>query len=125
MFYDPTSFYAYNPNADDKLRASEFTFEALDGSGNPAGYWFDGRRWSQFYSFIEPFSCMRLEMTKVSGWLRPSQCRSFNSTITPEQGGDIVFWTARDGVSQFRVVWQGQELGRCDVNSDQCEVYLP
>ncbi len=125
MLYDPTSFYAYNPNADDKLRASEFTFEALDGSGNPTGYWFDGRRWSQFYSFIEPFSCMRLEMTKVSGWLRPSQCRSFNSTITPEQDGDIVFWTAHDGVTQFRVVWQGQELGRCDVNSNQCEVYLP
>jgi serine/threonine protein kinase len=125
MLYDPTSFYVYNPNAEDKLRISEFTFESLDENGNPMAYWFAGRRWSQFYSFVESYSCMRLEMTKVSGWLRPAQCRSYNSTITPEQDGDIVFWTARDGVTQFRVMRQGEELGRCDVNADQCEVYLP
>jgi hypothetical protein len=72
---------------------------------------------------------VRLEMTKVAGWLRPSQCREYNSTVTPEQDADVVFWTARPGVSAFRVVWQGQEVGRCPVNGSgdttQCEVYLP
>lgn len=125
MFYDATSFYLYNPNTNTDIRLSQLVFESLDENGAPSGYWFDGRSWSQFYSFVEPFACVRLEMTKVSGWLRPSQCRQYNATITPEQDGDIVFWTLRPGVSAFRVVWQGQEVGRCDVAASQCEAYLP
>ncbi len=124
MFYDATSFYLYNPNVAD-IRVSQFVFESLDDNGNPSGYWFEGRSWSQFYSFVEQFSCARLEMTKVSGWLRPSSCRRYNATITPEQDGDIVFWTSRPGVAAFRVMWQGQEVGRCAVTASQCEVYLP
>ncbi|MCL4263441.1 MAG: protein kinase [Anaerolineae bacterium] len=128
MFYDGTSFYLYNPNANG-VRVSPLVFESLDENGNLSGYWFEGRSWAQFYSFVEPFGCARLEMTKVAGWLRPSQCREYNSTVTPEQDGDVVFWTARPGVAAFRVVWQGQEVGRCSVNgsadANQCEVYLP
>jgi len=125
MLYDATSFYLYNPNANNQIRVSQLVFESLDENGNLSGYWFEGRSWSQFYSFVEPFGCVRLEMTKVSGWLRPSQCREYNATITPEQNGDIVFWTLRPGVAAFRVVWQGQEVGRCDVAANQCEAYLP
>ncbi len=125
MLYDATSFYLYNPNTSTDIRVSSLVFESLDENGDPGGYWFDGRRWSQFYSFVTSYSCVRLEMTKVSGWLRPSQCREYNSTITPEQDGDIVFWTPRAGVAAFRVLWQEQEVGRCDVNANQCEVYLP
>lgn len=125
MLYDATSFYLYNPNANTDIRVSQLVFESLDESGNLSGYWFEGRRWSQFYSFVEPFSCVRLEMTKVSGWLRPSQCREYNATITPEQDGDIVFWTPRPGVATFRVMWQGQEVGRCNAAASQCEAYLP
>jgi hypothetical protein len=125
MLYDATSFYLYNPNANNQIRVSQLIFESLDENGNLSGYWFEGRSWSQFYSFVEPFSCVRLEMTKVSGWLRPSQCREYNATITPEQDGDIVFWTSRPSVAAFRVLWQGQEVGRCDVAANQCEAYLP
>jgi serine/threonine protein kinase len=128
MLYDPNSFYLYNPNANG-VRVSPLVFESLDENGNLSGYWFEGQRWAQFYNQVESFSCVRLEMTKVAGWLRPSQCREYNSTVTPEQDADVVFWTARPGVSAFRVVWQGQEVGRCPVNGSgdttQCEVYLP
>lgn len=124
MFYDPTSFYLHNPNANG-IRVSPLVFESLDENGNLSGYWFDGQRWAQFYNLVEPFGCARLEMTKVAGWLRPSQCREYNSTVTPEQDADIVFWTARPGVAAFRVVWQGQEVGRCSVSANLCEVYLP
>lgn len=132
MFYDGTSFYLYNPNANG-VRVSQIVFESLDENGNLSGYWFEGQRWAQFYNLVEPFGCTRLEITKVAGWLRPSQCREYNSTVTPEQDGDVVFWTARPGVAAFRVVWQGQEVGRCPVNgsgdgsanANQCEVYLP
>lgn len=124
MLYDGSSFYLYNPNAAD-IRVSPLVFESLDENGNLSGYWFEGRSWAQFYSLVESFSCVRLEMTRVAGWLRPSQCREYNSTVTPEQDADTVFWTARPGVAAFRVVWQGQEVGRCSVSANQCEVYLP
>ncbi len=128
MLYDPTSFYLYNPNANG-VRVSQILFESLDENGNLSGYWFEGQRWAQFYNQVEQFGCARLEMTKVAGWLRPSQCREYNSTVTPEQDADIVFWVARPGVAAFRVVWQGQEIGRCPANASadasQCEVYLP
>ncbi|GIK56031.1 MAG: protein kinase [Chloroflexi bacterium] len=128
MFYDSHSFYLYNPNANG-VRVSQIVFESLDENGNLSGYWFEGQRWAQFYNLVEPFGCARLEMTKVAGWLRPSPCREYNSTVTPEQDADIVFWTARPGVAAFRVVWQGQEVGRCPASAsaeaNQCEVYLP
>ncbi|MCP4361631.1 MAG: protein kinase [Chloroflexi bacterium] len=125
MLYDATGFYLYNPNANNAIRVSQLVFESLDENGDLSGYWLEGRRWSQFYSYVEPFSCVRLEITKLSSWLRPSQCREYNATITPEQDGDIVFWMPRTGVAAFRVLWQGQEVGRCDVVANQCETYLP
>jgi hypothetical protein len=125
MFYDPTSFYLYNPNRDLDIRVSELSFESLDENGELSGYWLEGRRWSQFYSFVESFGCVSLEVTKVDGWLRPSQCRVNNAVITPAQEDDLVFWTQRPGVSKFRILWQGSEIGRCDVTATQCEVYLP
>lgn len=124
MFYNGTSFYLHNPNRAD-IRVSPLVFESLDENGNLSGYWFEGRSWAQFYSLVEEFGCMRLEITKVTGYLRPSQCREYNSSVTPEQNADNVFWTQRPGVAAFRVVWQGQEVGRCSVTANQCEVYLP
>lgn len=128
MFYDGTSFYLHNPNPAG-VRVSPLVFESLDGNGNLSGYWFEGRSWAQFYSLVEQNGCARLEMTKVGGWLRPPQCRRYNSTVTPEQDADNVFWTARPGVAAFRVLWEGQEVGRCPANASgeasQCEVYLP
>jgi hypothetical protein len=143
MFYDPTSFYVYNPNRETDISVSELIFESLDEDGELSGYWFDGRRWAQYYSYIESLGCVRLETTKADNWLRPSQCREYNATITPEQEGDMVFWTEynatitpeqegdmvfwtqRPSVAQFRVLWQGQEIGRCEVIASECETYLP
>jgi hypothetical protein len=124
MFYNSTSFYLYNPNADTRVQVSQLVFESLDANSQLSGYWFDGVRWGQFYSFLNPMNCVRLEIPP-SGWLRPSQCRQYNSTVTPEEGGELVFWTPRVNVVAFRVVWQGEEVGRCDVNANQCEVFLP
>lgn len=125
MIYDHTSFYVYNPNPDYRVRVSQLLFESLDASGELNGYWFEGQLWSQFYSFIEPFNCNRLEISNVSGWLRPSQCRQYNASVTPVQDGDIVFWTQQEDSVAFRVLWQGNEVGRCQVDANRCEVYLP
>lgn len=124
MFYNSTSFYLYNPNPDPRVQVSQLVFESLDADGRLSGYQFDGVRWAQFYSFLNPMNCVRLEIPPT-GWLRPSQCREYNSTVTPDEDGDLVFWTPQANVVAFRVVWQGEEVGRCDVNAGECEIFLP
>jgi hypothetical protein len=125
IFYDPNSFYVYNPDRETDIRVSQLTFESLDENGELSGYWFEGRRWSLYYSYVESLGCVSLEITTAESWLRPSQCRKYNATITPGQNSDMVFWTQRPGVAQFRVLWQGQEIGRCELDANKCEAYLP
>lgn len=124
LLYDAYSFYLYNPNSD-RLRASSIAFEALDIGGQPTRYRFEGQQWAQFYSFIEEGRCDRIETTRASSLLRPAQCRRYNATVTPQLADDFVFWTARPDVSQFRVLWDGVEVGRCELTVNRCEVYLP
>ena len=60
-----------------------------------------------------------------SGYLSPGQCNAYNAILTLEPQDSLVFWTARDGVQQFRVLWQGEEVGRCAIDAGSCEVTLP
>ncbi len=124
LFYNSTSFYVYNPNSEGRVRVGQMNFESLDANGQFSGYLFEGVRWAQFYSFLNPLNCVRLEVPPT-GWLRPQQCRQYNATVTPEEDGDLIFWTPRENVTAFRVMWQGEEVGQCDVNTNQCEVFLP
>jgi serine/threonine protein kinase len=124
LLYDAYSFYLWNPNSE-RIAIRSIAFEALDGNGNSAGYYFDGTLWTQFYSFVEERSCNRIEMTGVPGHLRPPQCQGYNATVTPTIDDDLVFWTQRPGVSRFRVLWGGQEIARCELTGGRCEVFLP
>ena len=125
LLYNSTSFYVYNPDAETRIGTGQLDFESLDANGQFSGYLFEGIRWAQFYSFLNPRNCVRLEVPPT-GWLRPSQCgNNYNATVTPEEEGELVFWVPRDNVAAFRVMWQGEEVGQCDVNASQCEVFLP
>lgn len=124
LLYDENSFYAYNPEPD-RLRASSLSFEALNNGGNTVGYAFQGSSWAQFYSFIEQGKCMRIEINRAPSYLRPGQCSVYNSTVTPRTDDVMIFWTDRPSVTQFRVLWDGQEVGRCEIGAGSCEVYLP
>jgi serine/threonine protein kinase len=124
MYYNETSFYLYNPNADN-IRVSKLGFQPLDENGDPRGVLFEGLNWSSYYSFVEPFHCDRLEIADETGWLRPSQCSEYNASLTPELGHRFIFWTPRPEVTAFSVTWREEEVGRCDVTAGQCEVYLP
>ncbi|MCI0393899.1 MAG: serine/threonine protein kinase [Chloroflexi bacterium] len=123
LFYNEGSFYVYNPTGEDMdMRA--VAFEAVNDNGEPAGFAYDGRRWAGFYRWLEPGKCDALEVLKHER-LRPEQCRGFNALITPEPGEPNIFWIAREGVSQFRVLWHEQEVGRCEIGAGQCQVTLP
>lgn len=124
LYYDPYSFYMWNGGSD-SFRVSSIDFEALDSSGTPLGYRFEGYRWSQFWHSVESGKCDALEIGNAPGLLKPAQCRGYNAVINPELTDPMVFWIARDGVPQFRVLWEGQEIGRCEIAAGFCAVWLP
>lgn len=125
LVYNDSSFYLYNGNSQ-RVRLNQFTFESLDVGGRPLRWFIEGNRWSQFYSFVDSRNCVAIEPFGAPGsYLRPAQCRSYNSTVTPTYTGDETFWLARPGVAEFRVLWNGTEVGRCPLGENSCVVFIP
>jgi hypothetical protein len=124
LLYDDNSFYFYNPS-NDRIDMRPLSFEAIDANGNPLRYQFDASMWTQFFTYVEEGRCDRIEITRSDGYLRPPQCRSYNSTVTPDRESDLVFWIAKAGTVQFRISWNGNEIARCEIGAERCEVYLP
>jgi hypothetical protein len=56
---------------------------------------------------------------------RPTECSQINAGRTPLDTSPWIFWRLRDGISQFRVLWDNQETARCEISAGVCEVYLP
>lgn len=125
LAYDANSFYLYNPSTT-RIRVTPLTFEALDAAGRPLIFGLAGDRWTQFYSFIDGSACNGIEPFGVEGpYLRPQYCRSYNATITPTKNGDELFWIEREGVVEFRVLWNGEEVARCPLGTNTCELFVP
>jgi hypothetical protein len=124
LFYNTAGFYAWNSGNQD-INVRQIIFEAIDNTGQPAGFQFEGRRWAGFYPEIQTGKCDRLEIIGASPIERPQQCHSYNALLTPESFDTMIFWLARDNISQFRVLFGGQEVGRCEIAAGQCEVSLP
>jgi hypothetical protein len=124
LLYDDYSFYILNLDSE-RIGIRDITFEALNTGGQPAGYHFSGSLWSQFYFYLNSGQCNRIETTPAPAYLRPTQCHGYNATVTPQITNELVFWINRSGVAEFRILWAGEEVGRCPVGAGQCEVYLP
>lgn len=125
LVYNFDSFYLYN-TSDERIRVSTISFQAVDSAGLPLQYGMDGNRWTQFYSFIDPYACARIEPFGAEGaYMRPGYCRSYSATVTPTRDGVEIFWRERDGSVAFRVLWEGQEIGRCGLAPNSCTVYIP
>lgn len=125
LVYNDSSFYLYNGNSE-RIRLNQFTFESLDAGGRPLRWFMEGNRWSQFYSFVDDRNCVAIEPFGPPGsYLKPAQCRSYNSTVTPTYTGDETFWLVRPEVAEFRVLWSGTEVGRCPTGENSCVVYIP
>jgi hypothetical protein len=124
LFYDDYSFYILNLD-DQSLDVAAVSFEALNESGESAGFEFSGVSWASFYEILESGRCNRIETTQAPIYLRPGQCPGYNSTITPILSDERVFWSSQNGISTFRVLWEGQEVGRCLVNDRICDIFLP
>lgn len=125
LFWNGTSFYWHNPTGN-SVRVSPISFQALDANGNPTGYALAGSRWTIGYSSVEPGRCVAVELLQTSDWLRPGECRSgYNAQLTLQRSSNEVFWLDRDNTQQFRVLWNGAEVGRCMIAAQTCEVRIP
>lgn len=103
------------------------SFERLTVAGQPAQF-FDGFEWAKYNLTTQPTGCMRLEVVghPLSSYLRPAECQDvYYSTRNVRRGVDWLFWTPQDGSTQFRVVWSGREVARCEIAAGACEFYLP
>lgn len=124
LYWDDYSFYAWNGSGS-SVRVSPLLFEALDANGNPLSYAFEGGQWSRFFHSVENNKCDGLEIGRAPAWLRPGQCRGYNGVVNPTPDDPMVFWTGHGGSTRFRVLWNGQEVARCDNIALACQVLLP
>lgn len=125
FLWDANSFYWSNPGHPPILVTS-IRFEAINADGGAIGQSFDGERWSWVgYNRVESGKCSAVEINRSSSYMRPGQCGNYNSIVTAPRDSELVFWLPRDGVAQFRVLWDGQEIGRCDMGAGSCDVFLP
>jgi hypothetical protein len=124
LLYNASSFYAYNPDGQ-RLPVEDLSFVALDATGERTNYRFSGLDWTAFYRFIDRGACSRLEIVMAQPFLRPSECRNYNASVNPRTTDSEVFWITRDNVTQFAVLWNREEIARCETAAESCTVYLP
>lgn len=124
LFYDEYSFYMLNLD-EGPIMVASISFESLNAVGETARFSFSGLNWASFYDLLESGRCNRIETTLAPIYLRPGQCPGYNATITPIIGDEKVFWSSLNNIASFRVLWDGQEVGRCLVNDRICDIYLP
>ena len=105
-------------------------FERLDSTDLPLNR-FNGTRWAEFYADSVPGRCVALRILGSPDYLDPSECgdNNFLSLRTPTRDDPTVFWTAMEGSYQFRVLWrvggQDEEIARCEIGAETCEIFLP
>ena len=126
LFYDDTIFYIYN-QSEDGIPNNSISFEAIDEDGRRVSERFEGSRWTSVannYPFIDRDNCNAIEIRSVNTTYEPSQCvNRYNSRQRVEE--DESFWIGRQDVSQFRILWDGREIARCEIEARICDVFLP
>jgi hypothetical protein len=125
LYYDEYGLYLYNAS-DSNRSISPITFERLDDAGNPLNV-FEGWRWADFYPTLNRDRCMRIEIQNdPNNYLNPEVCKDYYlSTRSITRDSDLIFWTTQPGSNEFRVLWQGEEVGRCEIGAGFCEVFIP
>jgi len=122
FLYNQSSFYVYNAS-NRTLPFEALTLEGLDAEGQPNTFRFEGSRWSRRSESIFETACGAIEPPQFADQLRPSTCTAYNSIINQTEANEL-FWRAENSAA-FRVLWNGEEVGRCDLNAEICEVRVP
>ncbi|MBC7878464.1 MAG: serine/threonine protein kinase [Anaerolineales bacterium] len=130
LFWNETSLILLNRSRT-RRSYSGFTFERLDEDGLPTdrfhGYdWFDAN-----LKHLPSKTCLSIyavEENKDFDYLRSSDCiygilAIARPNFVKEQ--EKIFWSTKDGSTQFRVLWLNEEIVRCEIAAGICEVYIP
>ncbi|MBN1135843.1 MAG: protein kinase [Anaerolineae bacterium] len=113
FIYGPDAFYWLNDST--RSLSSQFiVFQQVDGSKH-----FEGNRWA--YWTMEAGRCMEIAFADVGAPPRPAGCRP-NAFFTPTRSQGVDFWI---GTGQFRVLWNNQEVARCEIAAGQCTAFIP
>lgn len=125
LYYDAYGFYIYNAGGANRS-ASPFTFERLDEDDEPTNT-FPGWYWEEFYPVLSAGRCMRIQINEnPNAYLNPPVCNGvYLSTRSYYSDNEAIFWTRAEGSTQFRVLWDGEEMGVCDIEEGFCEVFVP
>ncbi|MCU0462994.1 MAG: protein kinase [Anaerolineae bacterium] len=123
LLWNVTSFYIHNPN-DQSVMVQPLTFEALVGD-LPAAFVLRGERWMTRFPVIEAGNCVGIELIDRENYLVPERCEDYNALLTFLPESDENIWLRREGISTFRVLWEGQEIARCRIADRACTVFVP
>lgn len=123
LYYNDNAFYLFSL-VDEKFVMEPIAFERLEASGRPSNR-FDGFEWARLYPYIWPDTCMKAEILGSQPYSPPSGCQGYNASRIFRRDEAVVFWTAHEGSSQFRVLWDEEEIARCEIADGVCDVFLP
>jgi serine/threonine protein kinase len=122
LIWDDKVFYAANRSGQ-KIAVSSISIERLLTNGQPAER-YAGNRWAGYYPYSEPNKCLILKIQGSYHNLPRNDCPyGYNSEINAQTGE--VFWTPADGSIEFRVLWNDNEVGRCEIARQRCEIRFP
>lgn len=129
-FYNETSFYLLNISFA-RRSISGFLFQRLDEEGLPADDLFQGYQWeSRDFDYLPRNFCANITIygDQDPPYLNPAECSiGLMTTVQPrfDRPGELLFWTPKEGSTQFRVLWLDEEIARCDIAVGVCEIYIP
>jgi serine/threonine protein kinase len=130
LFYNETSFFMVNRSFA-KRTISGFTFERLDENGNFFKDKFEGYRWeNKNTAHLARNYCVNITIygDQDPPYLNPAECLyGITSTSQPrfDRPEGLWFWNQKEGSTQFRVLWVGQEIARCEIDAGVCDFYIP
>jgi hypothetical protein len=124
LYYDATAFYIKNLSTSDRS-IFPLAFERLGANDTPLDR-FDGWRWGNIYSTFRSDYCLAMRFVELTQTYLPPECQDLILVLhQPTQDRPYIFWTAKEGSTEFRVLWNELEAGRCAISAGYCEVYLP
>lgn len=130
FFWNDTSFYMLNNYGEPRSFAA-FAFERLDANDQPTDR-FTGHRWENAkLTYIPKQLCtgIRIYGDEDPPYLVPIECHNgYAGIVQPRKEEDraLFFWNPKsDGSTQFRILFNKEEVGRCEISAGTCEVYIP
>lgn len=133
LFYNDTSLVLLNRSFAKRSLAG-FIFERLDENGNPTDERFEGWQWeTNSIKHLPRNYCVNFTVygDQDPPYLYPSECLyGLMSSVQArfDNPGNLIFWSSDYGyknATQFRVLWVGEEVARCEIEAGMCEIYIP